>query len=274
MPRWLRIVLTGWCFFLFFFGSPAIPLVIFPWLRLTSKDEAQYRQRCTSLLHRANRFFTWLMAFHGLVDAPSRVSLPDGVDPTRPYVLVCNHPSLIDVVLALGWFEGLTCVTKGSWKRSLALGMLLRNTNYLPGPTGEGEDVHGAIVAHLREGHPLLVFPEGTRSLADRMHRFRRGAVEAAFEAGVPIVPMYLDVTEPFLMKGVPFWNTPPRAPIYRPEFFDVIDPKTDGRDAKEVNQDLQDRYRARFAKTIARRARVLDDVHPEHASNSPHSAL
>ena len=274
MPRWLRIVLTGWCFFLFFFGSPVIPLVIFPWLRLTSKGEAQYKERCTLLLHRANWFFTRLMAFYGLIDAPSRVVLPEGVDPRRPYVLVCNHPSLIDVVLSLGWFEGLTCVTKGSWKKSLALGMLLRSTNYLPGPTGDGEDVHGAIVAHIRKGHPLLVFPEGTRSLARHLHRFRRGAVEAAFEAGVPIVPMYLDVTEPFLMKGVPFWKAPPRAPIYRPEFFDVVDPRTETRDPKQVNQDLQDCYRARFAKTVAARVRASEPVHREHPSNSPHSAL
>jgi 1-acyl-sn-glycerol-3-phosphate acyltransferase len=274
MPRWLRIVFTAWCFFLFFFGSPVIPLVIFPWLRLTSKSEEQYRHRCTLLLHRANWFFTRLMVFYGLVDAPSRVSLPAGVDPRRPYVLVCNHPSLIDVVLSLGWFEGLTCVTKGSWKKSLALGMLLRSTHYLPGPCGDGEDVHGAIVTHLRAGHPLLVFPEGTRSLADRMHRFRRGAVEAAFDAGVPIVPMYLDVTEPFLMKGVPFWKVPAQAPTCHPEFFPVVDPRTDGRDARQVNQDLQDRYRARFAKTIAVRSSMHAPLHREHPSNSPHSAV
>jgi 1-acyl-sn-glycerol-3-phosphate acyltransferase len=274
MPRWLRIALTGWCFFLFFFGSPLLPLLVFPWIRLTSKSEAEHRQRCTRLLHHANWFFARLMVFYGLIDAPSRVTLPGEVDPHRPYVLICNHPSLIDVVLSLGWFEQLTCVTKGSWKKSLALGMLLRSTNYLPGPTGEGEDVHGAIVDHLRQGHPLLVFPEGTRSLSDRMHRFRRGAVEAAFEAGVPIVPMYLDVTEPFLMKGIPFWRTPPRTPGYRPEFFEVVDPRTDAREPKQVNQDLQERYRARFAQTLVARARACEPERPEHASNSASSAL
>lgn len=274
MPRWLRIALTGWCFFLFFFGSPLIPLLVFPWIRLTSRGEAEHRRRCTQLLHRANGLFTRLMVLLGLVDAPSRVALPDGLAWHRPYVLICNHPSLIDVVLCLGWFERLTCVTKGSWKKSLALGMLLRSTDYLPGPTGEGEDVHGTLVEHLRRGHPLLVFPEGTRSLADRMHRFRRGAVEAAFEAEVPIVPMYLDVTEPFLMKGVPFWNAPPRTPRYRPEFFEVIDPRTDPREPKQVNQDLQDRYRARFAQTVAARARTSEPERPRRSSNSPGSAL
>ncbi|MBX7191426.1 MAG: 1-acyl-sn-glycerol-3-phosphate acyltransferase [Sandaracinaceae bacterium] len=254
MPRWLRIVLTGWCFFLFFFGSPVIPLLVFPWMRLTSRDEETYRGRCTHWLHRGTRFFTRLITFYRLVDAPREVSLPRGVDPSKPYVLVSNHPSLIDVVLSLGWFEGLTCVVKGSLMRSAAFGHLLRSTNYLPGPTGEGEDVCGAIVAHLRKGHPIMVFPEGTRSLADRLHRFRRGAVEAAFEAGVPIVPMYLDVTVPFLMKGAPFWRAPHESPVYRAEFFEVIDPRTETRDARQVNADLQERYRARYAQTVSRR--------------------
>lgn len=256
MPRWLRIASTGWLFFLFFFGSPLIPLVFFPWMRLRSRDARDYRERCTRFLHRSLAFFTRTINRFGVIDAPETMALPPGVDPTKPYVLVSNHPSLIDIVLSLGWFDGLTCVVKGSWKRSAALGMLLRSTNYVVGPTGEGdEDVHGTIVRHLEAGYPIMIFPEGTRSLADRLHRFRRGAVEAAFLAGVPIVPMYLDVTTPYLMKGVPFWRVPPTVPRYRAEFFPVIDPKLETRNAREVHHELQELYKARFAETVARRA-------------------
>lgn len=260
MPRWLRIALTGWCFFLFFAGSPVIPLLVFPWIRLTTPDLERRRARATTFLHRATRFFTRMMVFYRLIDVPRTVELPPSVDPSQPYVLISNHPSLIDVVLTLGWFRGLTCLVKGTWKRSFALGPLIRATHHLFGPTGDDEeDVRGAIVAHLRRGHPVLVYPEGTRSLADRLHRFRRGAVEAAFEAGVPIVPMYLDVTQPFLMKGVPFWKAPPSSPRYRVEFFDVIDPRLESRTPREVNRDLQERYRARFARTVAERTCAAD---------------
>ncbi|MDW8246925.1 MAG: lysophospholipid acyltransferase family protein [Sandaracinaceae bacterium] len=251
MPRWLRIILTGFCFFLFFCGSPLIPILFFPYLRLTSKNQAVFRERTTCFINRALYGFTRILALFGLIRAPAKVSLPAGVDPSRPFVLISNHPTLIDVVLTLGWFERLTCVVKGHWKRSWALGTLLHATNHLFGPSGEGESTHRAIVEHLRRGHPILIYPEGTRSLADRLHRFRRGAVEAAFEAGVPIVPMYLEVSEPLLMKGVPFWKVPVSTPEFRVEFFEVIDPRKEHRTPKEVNAYLQSRYRSRFAKTI-----------------------
>jgi 1-acyl-sn-glycerol-3-phosphate acyltransferase len=267
MPRWLRILLTTWSFFLFFFGSPLLPLIVFPWVRLTSRDLDHYRTRCTHLIHKGMRLFTWTVGFYGLVRAPRDVKLPEGVDPTQPYVLISNHPSLIDIVLSLGWFDGLTCLTKGSWKHSAALGLLLRSTHYLAGPTGDDDaDVHGAIVQHLKNGHPVMIFPEGTRSLADRLHRFRRGAVEAAFQAGVPLVPMYIEVTTPYLMKGVPFWKVPARTPEYSAEFFEVIDPRTETRDPRTVNQALQEQYKARFARTVAARAAAAGTLAPDAA--------
>ncbi|HRE14539.1 MAG TPA: hypothetical protein PLD37_10125, partial [Usitatibacteraceae bacterium] len=38
VPRFLRIVLSAWCFFLFFVGSPLIGIVVLPILRLFAKD--------------------------------------------------------------------------------------------------------------------------------------------------------------------------------------------------------------------------------------------
>ena len=259
MPRALRIALTGWAFFLFFVGSPLIGLVLLPLARLAAPSAAVHRARCTRWIGAAHRVFWGWMRMSGLVTGrPGAVPLPE-LPTGGAYVMVTNHPTLIDVILLLGSYEGLTCVVKGSWYRSIVLGPLLRQTDYLAGPGSgrpESEDMLGTMVSHLRGGHPLLVFPEGTRSLADRMHRFRRGAVEAAVRAGVPVVALFLDVDPPFLMKGMPFWRVPPRAARFRVERLDVVSTEGLGPDdARALNESLQARFQARFDAARAARA-------------------
>src|SRR5690606_3061160 len=120
----------------------------------------------------------------------------------------------------------------------------------------ESEDMLGTMVAHLRSGHPLLVFPEGTRSLADRLHRFRRGAVEAAVRAQVPIVALFVAVDRPFLMKGVPFWHVPQDTAHYVVEPLEIVDTRgVPVERAKALNAELQAKFQARFQRMIAERA-------------------
>lgn len=263
MPRSLRILLTAWSFFLFFGGSPVIGIVLLPILRLFARDAADHRRRCTRLIGRAFRVFTRWCTFARHIDAPREIPALPELAPGQPYVLIANHPSLIDIFFLLGSYPGLTCVTKGSWYRSIVLGPLLRQTNYLAGPGGteESDDMLGAMIGHLESGHPLLVFPEGSRSLPDRLRRFRRGAVEAAVRARVPIVALFLSVDRPYLMKGVPFWKVPRGTARYSLERIDVIDTSAIPiEDAKKLNADLQARYQERFTRMLAERVegRVL----------------
>jgi len=259
MPRWLRIILTGLAFLLFFTGSPLLGIVVLPVMRPFARDRREYLRRNTRIVARLHRLFWWWMEWTGLVRRPETFPELRGIEPGQPYVLIANHPSLIDVILLLGWYENLTCVVKGSWYRSWVLGPLLRRTAYLPGPGSgleESEDMLSKMVHHLRNGDPLLVFPEGTRSLRDRMHRFRRGAVEAAIRARVPLVAMFISIDRPFLMKGVPFWKVPSDAARYALELLEVIDTRhLSIEDAKRINAELQAKYHARFARMVAARA-------------------
>lgn len=259
MPRWLRILLTGWSFFLFFAGSPLIGIVLLPLMRVLAKDREDHRRRCTRLIGRAFRLFRGWCRLARLIDAPHEMPPLPELAPGQPYVMITNHPSLIDIFFLLGSFEGLTCVVKGSLYRSLALGPLLKQTSYLPGPRSgqeESDDTLRAMVAHLEKGHPLLVFPEGTRSPADRLHRFRRGAVEAAIRARVPIVALFVSIDRPYLMKGVPFWKVPSDMARYSIERLDVIDTSALAiADARRLNSDLQARYSARWARLLAERS-------------------
>ncbi len=247
LPRWLRVLSMGVIFLFFFAGSPVIALVLFPMLRVLYRND--YRRRCTYLLHRGMHMIAVATRFAGVVDF-ELAGLPASVDPSKPYVMICNHPTYVDMILVLGRFANLTCVTSGRWSRHWALGRLLRSTTYLPGPGSglpESEHMLDTMVAHLGKGHPLLIFPEGQRSTKHELRRFRRGAVEAATAANVPIVPLFLAIDRPYLTKDVPLWKPPIRAPKYSFEWFDVIRPDDFGRDAKRIHRHIEALYDARF---------------------------
>ena len=72
---------------------------------------------------------------------------------------------------------------------------LLRRTEYIPGSGFEGdadvvEDVPVVrrIEKTLRDGVPVLVFPEGTRSKERSLQKFTRGAIEAAIRRSSPCI--------------------------------------------------------------------------------------
>lgn len=247
LPRFVRVPLMAVLFFFFFTGCPVIALVLIPLLRLFSKNP---RRLTTTLLNRGLRFIIRVARFMGIVDFDDP-RLPPEVDRSAPYVMISNHPTFVDMLLLLGSFDEMTCVTSGRWSRHWALGRLLRATSYLPGPGSgrpESENMLESMVAHLKAGHPLLIFPEGKRSEQEKLRRFRRGAVEAATRAGVPIVPLFLAIDRPYLTKEVPIWRPPSPSPVYSFEWFDVIDPAAFDGDARAIHRHVEALYKERFA--------------------------
>jgi 1-acyl-sn-glycerol-3-phosphate acyltransferase len=259
MPRWVRTILSAFGFGMFFAATLGLGLFALPLLLFTRAGESE-RRRFTTRLNASLVLFGSFMRDTGLIDYWPPV-LPARYE-GRPFLLLANHPSLIDVVLILGSLPQLSCVAKASWYGSLLMGPMLRRTEFVPGPGHEGDEesdgevrVVRRIEEKLRSGIPMLVFPEGSRSLATELRRFRRGAIEAAIRAEVPILPLYIDVCPAFLMKGVPFHRVPRITPTYGFEWLEPIE--TEGRDlsAREVAQDLMARYQARFAQSVADRA-------------------
>lgn len=258
MPRWLRAALTGWAFFMFFsvtllLGTVMLPLALV--LRLRLGDRATFTRRLNAVM----RTFTAYMRDVGLI-AYWPIVLPEGYE-GRGCLVVANHPSLIDVVLTLSSLPQLACVAKASWYDSILMGPMLRRTTFIPGPDLTKDPIEAEqsfltrLETALRGGQSILVFPEGTRSSATSLHRFTRGAIEAAVRAGAPILPLFIDLDEEFLMKGVPFWRTPPRTPLYVFEWFDPIETAGARLDGKKLTRELQARYEERFAKVVAARA-------------------
>ena len=276
MQRPFRLALSFLCFAIFFSGSLVLGLVFCPlvWL-LTLGNRERTRDLCTGFIGRGYGTFILCMRLMGLIAVEGRVVPPPELE-GKPYVLVANHPTLIDVIFLLHWFPRLTCVVKKSWYDFFFWGMLLRSTHYLPNVDpaeegGLGSTVLDRMVEHVSAGHPLAMFPEGTRSLATSLHRFKRGAFELAERAGVPLVMVFVDVDRPFLMKGVPFWKTASGTARYRLEMIEVVPPSEDGDQGLQRRNHAQRRFEAMFQQSLERRA--VKDLPPESDPLSDSSA-
>jgi 1-acyl-sn-glycerol-3-phosphate acyltransferase len=122
------------------------------------------------------------------------------------YVYCSNHQSLLDI-LVLG--SVLPGDYKWAAKRSLMkipfLGWHLRLAGHVPVDRSAGSraaaEVIGRFEEVLRQGKPLLVFPEGTRSEDGILHPFKNGGFYAAVRAGVPVIPVALDGTHRLMKK-------------------------------------------------------------------------
>ncbi len=124
-----------------------------------------------------------------------------------PYVYCSNHQSLIDILVLGSVLPGdYKWAAKRSLMRVPFIGWHLRLAGHVPVDRGIGGKTADEAVERfarvLAEGKPLLIFPEGTRTLDGAIKPFKAGAFKAALRGDAPIVPVALDGTFQMMSKG------------------------------------------------------------------------
>jgi 1-acyl-sn-glycerol-3-phosphate acyltransferase len=125
------------------------------------------------------------------------------------FVLACNHVSSFDP-----WPLGIPLWPK-RFLRFMAkselywwpLTYVLNGAGAFPVRRGQRDtEAIETAVALVREGHPVAMFPEGTRRAKGLVKRFearpRSGAARIALEAGVPLVPAAVKGTDRLTRLG------------------------------------------------------------------------
>lgn len=119
----------------------------------------------------------------------------------KPAVIIANHTSFLDI-LAMGMLSPKIVFLVSDWVyNSPVFGKGVQLAGFYPVSQG----LEGGV-EHLREkvnqGFSLMVFPEGTRSETNVIHRFHKGAFYLAEQFNLDIIPVLIHGNSEVLPKG------------------------------------------------------------------------
>mgnify|MGYP003645994583 CR=1 FL=1 len=124
----------------------------------------------------------------------------------KPAIYAANHASYMDAVIALAVMPpGTRFVAKKELFDLPIVGTYMKKMGYLSVdrtslPRGLEDTVE--IESALKNGHSVLIFPEGTFGYAAGLRPFRLGAFKIAAEAGVPVIPVAIRGARKLLRDG------------------------------------------------------------------------
>jgi 1-acyl-sn-glycerol-3-phosphate acyltransferase len=159
-----------------------------------------------SVKAKAGPLLRWLWGFE-MKDA---VPLPDG-----PVIVVSNHVSYIDPLL-VGWILDRPGAFMGKAElfRIPGVSWFITSAGAFPVSRGKG-DTSAMETADriLKDGWPLIIYPEGTRNDTGKWGavRLRSGAARIALAHRVPIIPVVTVNADTILPKGA-WWPRRVRA--------------------------------------------------------------
>ncbi|HEB29983.1 MAG TPA: 1-acyl-sn-glycerol-3-phosphate acyltransferase [Spirochaetes bacterium] len=148
----------------------------------------------------------------------------ENIDLSRNYIIVSNHRSHTDILLATAavglqfrWFS------KSSLFKIPAFGMAMKIAGYVPVERGKYMSASRSldnVKKVLEEGKSVWIFPEGTRTPKDKLGKFKRGAFLLAKETGKPILPVILAHTDEIFYRTHIIRRKTVKVIICKPVFY------------------------------------------------------
>lgn len=126
--------------------------------------------------------------------------------PDESVLFVANHQGLFDILALIGYLgkpsgfvakkeiEKLPIVS--SWME-LMHGVFIDRDDRRQSVKAIGQGIE-----NLKNGHSIVVFPEGTRSRGSNLNTFKSGSLRLATKAKVPIVPIAINGTYQMMEEG------------------------------------------------------------------------
>ena len=125
------------------------------------------------------------------------VSGTENLPKEGPVVFISNHQGNFDIPLIMSYIDmpkGFISKIEAKKIPIVVKWMELIHCVFMDRSTLKGSA--GAIIEGIKvikEGHSLVIFPEGTRSRGDQMGDYKHASFKLATKPGVPIVPITID---------------------------------------------------------------------------------
>ncbi|HEY6306982.1 MAG TPA: lysophospholipid acyltransferase family protein [Candidatus Angelobacter sp.] len=203
----------------------------------------------------------WSRMILGTIGAQITVEGLDKIDTSKAHVYVVNHLSALDIpVLYLHLPFQFRILAKRELFRYPFMGWHLSRSGQIPvdleNPKKSIRSLNRAVEA-IKNGMPLVIFPEGGRSETGQLQPFMGGAFFAAIKAQVDVVPMAIIGTYEILKMNT--WLIKPR-----PVRLLVTEPITTHGLSVRDTEALTDKAREAVAGLYYRNA-TLPDLHNQN---------
>lgn len=156
----------------------------------------------------------WKMRFEGV----------EKFNPDEPTVFIANHESFMDIpfIFQLPW--KMKWVVKHSMTYIPVMGWMVKLTGHLTinrSSKGALKKLNN-LIKPIKDRIPVMIFPEGTRSLDGKVKTFKNGAFLLALEHGFKLQPIVITGAHEALASGAKTLS--PKAD-FRLKVLDPVDP-------------------------------------------------
>jgi 1-acyl-sn-glycerol-3-phosphate acyltransferase len=209
---------------------------------LPKKDEVRWAKRFQAAIFRGFRLMHDWLRFLRIIHYQPRSF--EGELPAGPCLLVANHPMLTDVTVVMSALRDVVTLVRETTFNVWWAKPLLRAAGQVSSPLSASGvvEMNREISKRFGQGFRVLVFPEGQRSFPDgTLREFSRAPFEAAFAAGVPVVPIVIGGSPAWLKKGQGFFEPLPVLPHFHLRILAPFDPKAfaSSRELRTATRDL-----------------------------------
>jgi len=125
-------------------------------------------------------------------------------DPRRPYVVVANHESFVDILLISHLPFEMKWMSKKEMFKIPFVGWGMTMAGDIKLDRGDMRAGAHALMEcrdRLKNKVSVMIFPEGTRSESGELQEFKDGAFRLAVQTGAPILPLAVLGTRDALIK-------------------------------------------------------------------------
>ena len=190
------ISLIGWSYFLVS-SALLFPIALLIWLVTLPFD------RNLVVLH---LFTCWWAAMYIWMHPGWRLRIEgrEKLPWKGPAILVANHQSFVDALVAFALFRPFKPVAKAGVRWVPFIGWNMMFNRYIALARGERKSIArmAADCRHwLQRGVPVMIYPEGTRSTDGQIREFKKGAFSLAVEENCPVYPVVITGTPDALSK-------------------------------------------------------------------------
>lgn len=152
----------------------------------------------------AYHYLIWLFAsliVYGNPQVPKRHPHRQRADFTKPAIFIANHQSYLDIMLMLSLHPRISMMTADWVQQNPFFGYIVRRAGFARASDGYEEAVRH-VGQQLSEGYSVVIFPEGTRSTDQQVHRFHKGAFFLSEALKADIQPIAISGTGFMVTKG------------------------------------------------------------------------